>query len=44
MVLRIAKAHFGEKVPITFPTEASKVWNEMSWPDGFRNWDGRIPD
>ena len=35
MVLRIAKAHFGEKVPITFPTEASKVWNEMSGLEEF---------
>lgn len=35
MVLRIAKTHFGEKVPITFPTEASKVWNEMSGLEEF---------
>ena len=35
MVLRIAKTHFGEKVPITFLTEASKVWSEMSGLEEF---------
>lgn len=35
MVLRIAKTYFGEKVSITFPTEASKVWSEMSGLEEF---------
>ena len=35
MVRRIAKTHFGEKVPIAFPTEASKVWSEMSGLEEF---------